>query len=62
MAKKRKGKSKINQMSGFLLAANKILRDVNAVQKGTVVDRVVRRQTGKIASKGLGSDLFKFFK
>ena len=64
MAKKRRknAKSSINQMSGFLLGANKILRDINAVHKGTIGDRLVRRATGKMASKGLGADLFKFFK
>lgn len=64
MAKKRRknAKSTINKMSGFLLGANKVLRDINAVNKGTVGDRLVRRATGKVASKGLGADILKLFK
>lgn len=62
MAKRKNAKSTINKMSGFLLATNKILRDINAVNKGTIGDRVLRRYTGKVASKGLGSDILKLFK
>lgn len=58
----RKGPSIANKISGFLLGANKAVRDINALNKGTIVDRVVRRATGKVASKGLGSDIFKLGK
>lgn len=60
--KRKNAKSTINQMSGFLLGANKVLRDINAINKGTVGDRLVRRATGKVASKGLGADFLKMFK
>lgn len=66
MAKRRKprknAKSSLNKLSGFLLATNKVVRDVNALHKGTVGDRIVRRTTGKLASKGLGADFLKLFK
>jgi hypothetical protein len=58
---RKNAKSSLNKLSGFLLATNKIVRDINAVKKGTIADRVVRRTTGKVASKGLGSDFLKFF-
>jgi hypothetical protein len=63
MARKRRknAKSSLNKLSGFLLATNKVVRDINAVKKGKIGDRIVRRTTGKAASKGLGSDIFKFF-
>lgn len=62
--KRKNAKSTINKISGFLLGTNKLLRDINAVNKGTdaIVDRVVRRAAGKYASRGLGSDIFKLFK
>ena len=61
---RKNAKSTVNKVSGFLLGANKILRDYNALQKGgtAIADRIVRRATGKVASKGLGSDIFKLFK
>lgn len=52
--KRKNAKSTINKLSSFLLGTNKVLRDANALQKGTIVDRVVRRVGGKIAGKGLG--------
>lgn len=60
MAKRRK-KSTANEISSFLLATNKLVRDVNAVSKGTIFDRVLRRVAGKQAGKGIGgiSDWFK---
>lgn len=62
-AKRRKNaKSSINKMSDFLYSANKTLRDINAVEKGKIVDRVERRVLGKIASQGLSSDFMKFFR
>ena len=59
---RKNAKSTINKMSGFLLGANKVLRDVNAVHKGTIADRIVRRMTGKVASQGLDADFLKFKK
>jgi hypothetical protein len=50
-----------NAISGFLLGANKAVRDINALNKGSIVDRVVRRGAGKAAGRGLGS-LSDFFK
>jgi hypothetical protein len=44
----------INKSRGFLYALAKLLGDVNAVQKGTVGKRVMRRQTGKLTGRGLG--------
>jgi hypothetical protein len=43
---------------GFLYALAKLLGDVNAVQKGKVGRRVVRRAAGKLTGRGLGR-LFK---
>lgn len=54
-------KSTINKLSGFLLGTNKVLRDINAVQKGTIMDRVGRRVAGSATSQGLGG-IFKSFK
>ena len=59
--KRKNAKSEINQWSEMLLGANKILRDINAVKKGTIAGRIERRLLGKAASKGLGSDLLKLF-
>jgi len=59
--KRKNAKSSLNKVSGFLLGANKVVRDINAVQKGTIGDRIVRRATGKLASQGLGSDILKIF-
>lgn len=59
--KRKNAKSELNKISDFLLSTNKIVRDVNAINKGKIVDRLVRRATGKQASKGLGA-LSKFFK
>ena len=59
---RKNAKSSLNKLSGFLLATNKIVRDVNAVKKGKIGDRIVRRTTGKMASKGLGADFLKLFK
>ena len=61
---RKKGKSGANKVSELLLNANKIVRDYNAITKGgpAIGNRIVRRLAGKGASKGLGSDIFKFFK
>jgi hypothetical protein len=53
--KRKNAKSGINSLRELLLGANKVLGDVNALNKGTVVDRVVRRIGGKIAGSGLGN-------
>lgn len=57
----RKGPSLANKASAFLLGANKAIRDMNALSKGTIVDRAVRRGAGKMAGRGIGS-LSDFFK
>jgi len=41
----------INKIRTYLYAAAKYLGDVNAVQKGKIVKRVVRRISGGWASK-----------
>lgn len=62
-AKRRKNaKTGVVKLSDFLYDTNKILRDINALQKGKIVDRVERRVLGKAAAKGLGSELLKFFR
>ena len=58
---RQRGPSLANKLSGFLLGTNKIIRDLNAANKGTLGDRVVRRVGGKAAGRGLGS-LSDFFK
>lgn len=49
---------KINKARGILYFAAKILGDINAIQKGKVGKRVVRRIVGKQTQKGIN----KFFK
>lgn len=44
----------INKTRGFWYTLAKLLGDVNAVQKGTVGKRVMRRQAGKLTGRGLG--------
>jgi len=48
----------LNKTSSFLYKAASLLRDVNAVQKGTIGKRVARKAAGKATSKMLGK-LFK---
>jgi hypothetical protein len=43
----------INKTRGFLYFLAKLLGDVNAVKKGTIGKRVVRRATGKATGKAL---------
>lgn len=50
----RRKKSSINQLRSVLYFVAKLLGDINAVQKGTVGKRIVRRQAGKQTSKLLG--------
>jgi len=44
----------ISHIRGVLYSTAKILGDVNAVRKGTVGKRIVRRVVGKITGRGLG--------
>ena len=64
MVKRKKQKSAANKLSSLLLGANKLVRDYNAISKGgpAIANRLARRYVGKQASKGLGSEIFKFFK
>ncbi len=55
MARKR---DSISQVRGLLYGLAKLLGDVNAVRKGTVGKRLVRRTAGKATGKLLGK-LFK---
>lgn len=48
----------INKTRGFLYQLARLLGDINAVQKGKVGQRIVRRGTGKATSKALRK-LFK---
>jgi uncharacterized protein Yka (UPF0111/DUF47 family) len=59
---RKNAKSGINKLSDVLYSANKLLRDVNALEKGKVIDRIERRVLGKLASKGLSSNLLKIFR
>ena len=59
---RKNAKSTANKLSELLLGANKLVRDVNAVQKGNIAGRLERRLLGREASKGLGSELLKFFR
>jgi len=60
-SKRKNAKSTANQISSLLLGANKIVRDLNALDKGTVASRIERRLTGKVAGGALGSNFLKFF-
>ncbi|ETB71281.1 hypothetical protein MOB49_11615 [Bacillus haynesii] len=48
----------INKTRGFLYGLSRLLGDVNAVKKGTVGKRIVRRAAGKQTGKALRK-LFK---
>ncbi|WP_337017316.1 hypothetical protein [Oceanobacillus massiliensis] len=48
----------MNGFRSFLYTLAKILGDVNAIKKGKVGKRIMRRAAGKATGKGLG----KFFK
>jgi len=48
----------ISKTRGILYFLAKILGDVNAVKKGKVGKRIVRRAAGKAAGKGFGK-IFK---
>lgn len=48
----------LNKIRSSLLKTEKVLGDINAVQKGTVGKRIVRRAAGKATGKLLGK-LFK---
>jgi hypothetical protein len=48
----------IGKTRGFLYSLARLLGDVNAVQKGKVGKRIVRRAAGKVTGRSLGK-LFK---
>ncbi|MFK4461641.1 hypothetical protein ABIA49_001133 [Bacillus safensis] len=48
----------INKIRSFLYKTSKILGDVNAVQKGTIGKRIMRRAAGKASGK-LMKKIFK---
>ena len=48
----------INKARGFLYRLARILGDLNALQKGKIGRRFLRRRAGKITGRGLGK-LFK---
>ena len=48
----------INKTRGFLYQMARLLGDVNAVKKGRVGKRILRRSAGRMTGKGLGK-LFK---
>ncbi len=48
----------INKTRGFLYRLARILGDLNAVQRGRIGRRILRRSAGKITGRGLGK-LFK---
>lgn len=48
----------IPKIRSFLYGSAKVLGDVQAVRNGTIVKRILRRQVGKVTSKGI-SKLFK---
>jgi hypothetical protein len=60
-SKRKNAKSTANQISSFLLGVNKVVRDLNALDKGTVGARIERRLTGKAAGQALGANFLKFF-
>ena len=50
--------SNISKTRGLLYWLAKILGDINAVQKGKVGKRIIRREAGKVTGKGM-KKLFK---
>jgi hypothetical protein len=48
----------INKVRGFLYALARLLGDINAVQKGRIPRRIVRRVAGKVTGRFLRK-LFK---
>lgn len=48
----------INKARGFLYRLARMPGDVNAVQKGKIGRRILRRSAGKLTGRGLGK-LFK---
>jgi len=51
----------ISQFRSFLYFLAKLLGDANAVQKGKIGQRIVRRTEGKYASRGMSSVNRKMF-
>ncbi len=60
-SKRKNAKSAINKVRGLLYDTNKLLGDAQALSTGKVAGRIERRLTGKLAARGLGSSLLKFF-
>lgn len=52
----------INKIRSLLYFISRILGDVNAVQKGKIGERLVRRASGKLTGKLLGTFTRKIFK
>lgn len=44
----------INKVRSGLYTGGKVLGDVNAVQKGKILQRIARRLAGKLIGRGLG--------
>lgn len=53
MAKRRKGLT-IGKTRGFLYVLAKLLGDLNAVRRGTIAKRIMRRAVGRAAGRGIG--------
>ena len=51
----------ISKSRSLLYGLAKLLGDINAVQKGKVGQRIVRRQEGKFASRGMSKANKKMF-
>lgn len=51
-------KRNVNKIRSFLYKTSKYLSDVNAVQKGTIGKRIMRRAAGKATGK-LTKKIFK---
>ncbi|MGM0954603.1 MAG: hypothetical protein ACQEWO_01705 [Bacillota bacterium] len=47
----------INKIRSFLYKTSKYLGDVNAVQKGTIGKRIMRRAAGKASGKLMNKDI-----
>jgi len=60
---RKKGNIKMNisKTRSLLYGLAKLLGDINAVQKGKVGQRIVRRQEGKFASRGMSKANKKMF-
>ena len=52
---RKNAKTEISKLSDFTYKLNKTLRDINAVQKGKIGERVLRRIMGNLSARGMGS-------